>query len=392
MADVSVESVSAAVAQIYEAAYDHQRWQDVVMTLCALFDGSRACIARLDSSTLNATATIHDPELCSAEAIAAHMRNPEWATAMAGMPIGMVFRDAHALKDADPRRREVWRDWHRPRDMYDGLSCNLLLSNDSYWFLDIHRGARQPEFDRPEIELLQSLAPHMLRAGEIGRSLGKISALASAFSHLPFGVLLVDRYLRVSQMNEAAEAMLARAGSPLGLKLGHVLVCRPRDNIELRRLVADACSSPDGAAPGPGGAMMTPSDHERLEGIRLVLSVAPYSDGQAYGLALERRAVILLRDVTLQNPDGFEEQLRTLFGLTRAEARVAASLAAGFALKEAAAQAGISFGTARNYLIRIFRKTGANQQGQLVALLKSVQPFPPTSETPHIPRAQGAAA
>jgi DNA-binding CsgD family transcriptional regulator len=43
---------------------------------------------------------------------------------------------------------------------------------------------------------------------------------------------------------------------------------------------------------------------------------------------------------------------------------------------DAAQSIGIGFGTARNYLIRIFRKTGTHQQGQLVALLKTVHPFP----------------
>jgi hypothetical protein len=40
-------------------------------------------------------------------------------------------------------------------------------------------------------------------------------------------------------------------------------------------------------------------------------------------------------------------------------------------LKVAAAEAGLQFSTMRTYLNRIFRKTGTNQQSQLVALLKS---------------------
>lgn len=68
--------------------------------------------------------------------------------------------------------------------------------------------------------------------------------------------------------------------------------------------------------------------------------------------------------------------LTSLFDLTPAEARLATMLSAGLPLNEAAARAGIGLGTARNYLIRIFRKTGTHQQGQLVALLKTVHPLP----------------
>jgi DNA-binding CsgD family transcriptional regulator len=68
--------------------------------------------------------------------------------------------------------------------------------------------------------------------------------------------------------------------------------------------------------------------------------------------------------------------LTSLFDLTPAEARLAMELAAGQPLAQAAAHIGVSAGTAHNYLARIFRKTGTNQQAQLVALLKTVQPFP----------------
>ena len=67
--------------------------------------------------------------------------------------------------------------------------------------------------------------------------------------------------------------------------------------------------------------------------------------------------------------------LTGLFDLTPAEARLATALTAGQSLKAAAAGNGVTFSTARTYLDRIYRKTGANQQSQLVALLKSVQPF-----------------
>lgn len=69
--------------------------------------------------------------------------------------------------------------------------------------------------------------------------------------------------------------------------------------------------------------------------------------------------------------------LTGLFDLTPAEARLAIALASGRSLKAAAADNDVTFSTARTYLDRIFRKTGANRQSQLVALLKSVQPFKP---------------
>jgi DNA-binding CsgD family transcriptional regulator len=67
--------------------------------------------------------------------------------------------------------------------------------------------------------------------------------------------------------------------------------------------------------------------------------------------------------------------LTGLFDLTQSEVRLATALAKGLSLKMAAEEAGLRFSTVRTYLNRIFRKTGTNQQSQLVALLKSAHPL-----------------
>lgn len=74
--------------------------------------------------------------------------------------------------------------------------------------------------------------------------------------------------------------------------------------------------------------------------------------------------------------------LCALFDLTPSEARLAAGLAAGRSLKLVAAEMDIALSSARTYLGRIFDKTATNQQSELVALLKSIQPV-----EPGIPRA-----
>lgn len=57
---------------------------------------------------------------------------------------------------------------------------------------------------------------------------------------------------------------------------------------------------------------------------------------------------------------------RETFGLTPAEARLAAALRDGLALKEAAAKLNISVNTARNQIKSVFEKLGVNRQGDLI--------------------------
>lgn len=61
-----------------------------------------------------------------------------------------------------------------------------------------------------------------------------------------------------------------------------------------------------------------------------------------------------------------QEALRQLFGLTPAESRLAAALAARRSLHEYATEAGISLGTARWTLRRILEKTQMRRQRELV--------------------------
>jgi DNA-binding CsgD family transcriptional regulator len=63
--------------------------------------------------------------------------------------------------------------------------------------------------------------------------------------------------------------------------------------------------------------------------------------------------------------------IRDLFQLTRMEATLAASLASGRSLVDAADLLGIAHNTARAHLRSIFAKTGARRQSQLVHLLRS---------------------
>ena len=66
------------------------------------------------------------------------------------------------------------------------------------------------------------------------------------------------------------------------------------------------------------------------------------------------------------------ERLTQVFGLTPAEARVAAALSQGDRLEEIAASGGVTVGTMRSQLKAIFAKTGATTQAVLVGLVAQV--------------------
>lgn len=72
-----------------------------------------------------------------------------------------------------------------------------------------------------------------------------------------------------------------------------------------------------------------------------------------------------------QSPAISHDVLRSLYGLTPAEVRLAAKLASGTSLQSAAEDLAISYKTARTQLAAIFRKTSTSRQGELVKFLLS---------------------
>lgn len=370
---VTLESVFATVNTIYEAAFDQQRWGEAVSSLRDLFGGSRACILRFGRDDSEAVCSVRDPELNSIAGMRAVVRDPLVRTHLT-MPVGAVWQRSMIVDEAAFRKRELWQDWFRPRDMDGQLVCKLATSGTENWFLDVNRGSRQEAFAAADLDLMRKIVPHMLRAGQIGRQIAGARA-ASALLDMPFGLLLVDGGQRLLQMNEAAEALLARKDGPLTLKGGVVGASDAAVGRSLRQLVADACSLRDEVMPGFGGALPVPSDQGGRGEPRFVLSVAPYRDAGVYGLATERCAAIVVTEISRHASEGFEAHIRAVFRFTASEARFAADMANGFSVAETSARNGITVKTGRTYLDRIFRKTDTHHQGQLVARLKAVCPF-----------------
>jgi DNA-binding CsgD family transcriptional regulator len=71
------------------------------------------------------------------------------------------------------------------------------------------------------------------------------------------------------------------------------------------------------------------------------------------------------------------EVMRTHFGLTLTEARLAEQLAAGKSVTNAAEALLITEETVRTHLKSILSKTDTHRQGQLIALLASFAIIPP---------------
>ncbi len=195
------------------------------------------------------------------------------------------------------------------------------------------------------------------------------SLIAEVFERLPCGVIILDAQRNIIATNQIGEALLAKPSSGLFTRNGRLEPANPQQAALLRKLVASACSSDKGSA---NQTMLLSGTGEQPAFSLAIASLNASSnrDDDEGG-----RAVIFIKALSLDLPSAFSGRLQALFGLSAKEASLATMLAEGYALKEAASALGVRFATARSYLESIFQKTAVNRQGQLVALLRTVQPL-----------------
>lgn len=174
-------------------------------------------------------------------------------------------------------------------------------------------------------------------------------------------ILLLDAHKRIIYANRAADA-LRLAGDGIRLSaMGIHLACRPEDD-RLQAFIAGILS----ASPGPAGGVMRGTRPSGKRSYSIV--VAPVPRSCLTLSSLRPAACILIADPDASRPLS-SVVLQRAFGLTAAEAALAALLASGHDLRSAARKLRITYGTARVRLAEIFQKTETRRQAELVRLL-----------------------
>jgi DNA-binding CsgD family transcriptional regulator len=187
------------------------------------------------------------------------------------------------------------------------------------------------------------------RREALGRALLDLAQL------LGVGALLVEPSLRVGARNDRAAAWLGEADG-LRLEAGRLLADRCADARALRaalRCVLDGADAP-----------VVVRVRRAASELPLVVIVAPPPIANEAGA----KALVLVRNP--HEPSTLDPALlQYLFELTPAEARIASRLAAGLRPREIADDQGLSVGTVRNQIKRVFAKTGTDRQAELVRVL-----------------------
>lgn len=289
-----------------------------------------------------------------------------WVIDAAGLP-GAIHPSEQIVRADLLERTEFYADWLRPLGLKHGVSCRLIDRNDMAYNLGIIRSPSRGAFEGRDQHLLSAIIPHMQRALELAHMLEelqeRVDAGTSAFEAMGAGVLLLDMHGTILFANCTAERLLAT--TPM-------LLVRNRRLGAVRSGLDDALRGAITAATGLGRHVSGRTGNvlavPRGTLPPLAISITPLDESQRGPFGRGPLALAVMND-PLRKSAVDAEGLRALYGLTRSEARLAASLAAGQSLAAYAQAAGVSMPTVKTHLAAVFGKTGVNRQAELIRLL-----------------------
>ena len=381
------ERRNAALTElIYEAGLAPALWNDVLDRLCALLGTPIAAtvvtddadLPSLDDTPLAPSAALHALSGTSAAGFKPYQeyyggRDPRWNLARKH-PLGRVYTDLPGLSREAFHRSEIFCDFFRSHGMDQPMGAVLMRSKNRFATISTYTQIGR-DFRTEQILALQRLAPHMTRALQVERELAIANERARdvnmALCHIPAAAFFVKSSGQVCGMNAVAKALLQARSDLMRLTPTEHLILLPRGAQETFRLaLIHALRAHDGVGP-----VKVFSVSDTIVAVAVMVAPARCSSSDLWRpdpallVFMRERGAVVRTDATL---------LAREFGLTGAEARVVAALAAGDDVVRIAQNYCITPGTVYLHVKHALAKTGAANQAQLVALaLRGVSALAP---------------
>ena len=367
---VTDTEIQTATGLIYDASLDMALWPEALQQISDLLGCRRTTLwlqpAAGDVTPL--TSAELEPKVAHDYARYYH-RLDELRPVTMRAPLGTVLTSSRVIPQAEFVGTEFYNDFARVNDIQDCAQARVFEESAGCCCFGATRSHRTGSFEGLDIQLLQSLMPHLGRA--VRTTLRLLAAdLRSAgtqalLGHLREGALLLSADGAVLYANPAAEALLRGADGLMTVRK-RLCAASAADDAPLRQALAAAADA------GRGGTLAVARPSGRSP---LVVTVQPAAGRRAEDRELWDAVAAPAVLMFVVEPDrdhdaaAIAPKLRAVYGLTAAEAATACLVAAGKGVPAAAAALRVGPSTARTHLMRVFAKTGTHRQAELAALV-----------------------
>ena len=367
---------AAVAAACYEAAIDPSLWPaalDAAMSVCGA-DSAILVAGDHDRRDGAAIATGVDPDIVAA--YTKHAWSSPLVAPLFGAPLCTPITDRMVMPRTQFEKSAFYQNWVRPAGLGEGLVSALSPIGPDVIVLTLARDrgrSTRPFTEGKALPRFAALLPHFRRAASIQRRLIRAQALphgvsAAALQSLTVPVLLLDVHNRVLWGNGAAETLLRTCDGLSTARDRGLVGASPADTAELGRLLADV-----GVGNGGAAALRRRSGLPPL--VALALPCGTASDLWRSAIAPDAvpRTVLFVIDpkapLAGRGDTASAARLRSLFGLTAAEAAMALEAAGGEGLPAVARMLGVAPGTVRSHAKAVYAKMEIRGQADLARLL-----------------------
>jgi DNA-binding CsgD family transcriptional regulator len=358
---IDFERFSQAAVRLGETVLDPTIWPEVMQQICASMNVRGAALLQGDVRTPDVPRT---PAV--SEAFDSYFNEGWHERDIRARGIPLLLRGQRVITDQDvvtpdEMKRDVFYNecvyanglkWFAAIGFFAGRSC---------WALSMQRTTKQGPFEAEELTALAALSPRLTEVATLSTLIGQrvISDTTDALVRMNQPAIVIDRRGLVLGTNGAAESLL---DDQLRITNRRIYSCDKTANSRLEALIRRIAITPELA-----DLPVEPFIIRRAQKKPILVRICPVS-ATARTPFLGGRVVLLLSELGAIRPPA-PDLLTQAFGLTPAEARLAAQIATGAGTEEAARMLGIARETARNQLKAVLAKTGTHRQGELVAMI-----------------------
>jgi DNA-binding CsgD family transcriptional regulator len=369
--NVSTTVFSAIVGEIYEAALEPARWEQVLHLIGKAVSAETGTVwihdfadssASFDGAGSNIAAYIgfEDGAL---ESYAAHYSAVNvWTAREEALPPGSAVTSGQLFPNSSLKRTEFYSDWLRKSDLFHALGSVVERNHTRAVKLSFLRSEQAGEFDEAQFRLMQALMPHIRTAVNIHQRMHSVKALADAalvaLDALNFGVILLSQSGTFIHWNATAQRIAARTGAFVIGSAGRVQCASSTATQRITAAISQAIAAARGSG-NYGGCMLKITGRQEVQ-----IFVAPVGlSGQRFGPGVA--AVLFVRDGGLATVD-LSSSLRSIYQMTAAEASLAEALTDGKSLKVFADERGVTLNTVKSQMKNVAAKLGVKRQVDVV--------------------------
>lgn len=281
-------------------------------------------------------------------------------------PDGTVRYSHIAVPDNEFKKTEFYNDYFRPGGYFYSFGIKVPLAGGKPAYLASLRSKEKGPYGDAEGAILTTLLPHLQRGLLLHFQFSLLrSGLQTTLDHLPYGLVLLDERGRCVLLNDAAKEIVHKRDG-LVLSKSRLVAESPSESSRLRAAIAHAIDPAAMRINNGSGAMLI--SHRTATPLQIVVS--PFVSGLVE-VPFRVTATVYIRDSQAKTAKP-TDRFQSLYGLTKAEAKLAMLLVEGCNISDAAETNRVTRETVRSQLKAVFQKTGTRRQAELVRLLAGI--------------------